>query len=206
MEKQFISVHYYHFISRKSHYYWTFYGIRDIPEHETCPLCSHAIRSVMTKTLKRTQMFDLDPEEFFSYCCDEGESLPKIIVASGEAVIPLHPKGWSLVECDGDVAWDFEMQVRLLKKCATPESPNIVIRSKGRNTLKEFGTRKAMDKHREDDILNERWDDYWYEKDKNGDYRCSGFSMKEDIDSCSEYRITHPQECSDCRKWMRTLA
>lgn len=206
MAKSFVSVCYSHFICGAFHYYWTFYSIRRIPEHRGCPLCRPATRSVMTKTLDRMQMSDLNPEEFFNYCCDEGEYLPKVIVASKEAVIIQPPKGWKLVDADGDVAWDFETQIRLLEENATAECPNIIIRSKERNTLRTFSTKEELEKCREDDIANERWDDYFYNEDKNGDFRCSGYSMKDDRDSCYEYQQKHPETCRECKSSFRVFA
>ncbi len=205
MNKRFVSVDYYHFTCGEFHYYWTSYGKRDIPRYTGCPLCRPVTRGVMTKTLEKSRMFELNPEEFFNYCCDDWEYLPKVIVASKEAVITLPEKGWKLIETDGDSAWDFELQARLLEENATPECPNIVILSRGRNTLRVFETKEEMEKNRKADIENERWDDYYYDEDKNGDFRCSGYSMKDDMDSCSNYQITHPDVCKDCKSLFKVL-
>lgn len=204
MVRRFMTMHYSHVTGGGFHYYWVFYSKQDIPViRGGCPLNRPLTRSVMTRVVPDSQMNEINPEEFFSYCCRDGGTLGKVLVVPGDAKVILPEKGWRLIEQERDLSWDYATQAELLDRSAIPDFTNLVIVSKSRNHRVEYGSKEELERKRKDDVASERYDDYWYEQDEEGNLWCNGISMKEDMDSCYDYQESHLDECRNCTSLCR---
>ena len=121
-----------------------------------------------------------------------------MLVVPNDAKIVLPEKGWRTIRCEDNPSWDYTRQAELLDRFATSDYPNLVVFSKKKKPHIISGSKEELEKRRAIDVENERYDDYWYEPDKEGNLWCSGISMKEDMDSCEAWQESHSDECKHC--------
>ena len=200
MVNRFISMEYSHIVGDGFHFYWAFYSKQVIPIRRGCRILRPVECSMMTRIFPDSQMNKINPEEFFNYCCKDASPLGKVLIVPNDAAIVLPEKGWKLCEREDDPSWDYTLQAELLDKSKTPDFPNLVILSKRRKPRIIQGPKAELEKYRSDAVESERYDDYRYVPDEEGNLWCNGISMKEDIDSCCAWQESHPgsDECKNC--------
>ncbi len=136
--------------------------------------------SGITRTIPRTEFFD--PSLFIK---EFGfpELKKHIISIPAEMPFSISRREWKSVESTNGISAYDQESAEIIRSAAEEGKYHVLIL----NEKSHSESVSSADRKREDIIINDRYDEYYYDRIVNGNYWCLGHSMKED----------YSRECED---------
>lgn len=163
-------------------------------DYNSCPLGRKTTKSLFTKLMDIKAMENIDPEELVkSLSITREDNLPKRLYLPNDISIKLKSELWSIQKSEsGNHMNSYD-----------PKMPNVLFQvSQEKRPDKEkfyFDTDEELEQKMKTLLYTESvFDGYHYYEDIDGNLKCSGYSMSNDIERCSDFKDTHPEVCKNC--------
>lgn len=203
---KYSSIHINLYRSEKSCFLWVFNHPRTVPHEYVCPFRRELTTSLITKTQSIGILKGFDPDRFFSsISITANDRRPKLVFIPDDMDLTI-PDNWKTADDSIDIdkpAGLLDAEAAVLAKNCTDEKPNIIVRfsqRRGNYFTKEYycDTDDELEEKKSSIIEGERYDDYWYTDDGDGNLSCNGISQKDDMDACEAFQERNPEKCRNC--------
>lgn len=181
-----------------SYFLWVFFHTKKQHEYKGCPLGRPSLSSMITDTLSLEKVFN--PTDFMNTCKLDWD-IPRMIIIPDKMEYAITDDNWIVLENrKPHLAWDDNETDSIIKKSLEKNQKHILITGKYQEPEHWFERPKTLEDEKRMIIDNEAYDDYYYDKKRDGGLWCSGISMHDDQDNCYNYQLSHPDYCKNCTR------
>ncbi len=182
----------------KSYFLWVFFRMRTAIKHSGCPLTRRPTPSMFSDTYPLSKVFN--PSTFMNEC-NLDWNIPRIIFIPTHMKYEINDDKWEICS-NVKTSFLFDPIADEIMSTFLPKNKNHILVTSKMQISPEWLSKEpeTLEIEKERLIKDEAYDDYFYDKKRDGGLWCSGISMHDDMDSCYNYQLSHKETCKGCRR------